>query len=138
MDNRPAEANEPWLGNDKSCSGLLLTTPFIFEAGACSKQSQNKPSPDITGLTVEDGKLESSTSSPSLSSNGASAKVLPVNSGFDSQPPRRTAVAPMGTLGSSSSISAPKVPVGSGSSVQVSSCYLTQSPTLLILTAEVV
>nr|POE52990.1 hypothetical protein CFP56_06852 [Quercus suber] len=37
MDNEPAEALAPWLGNDKSCLGPLLTSPFVFEAGACSK-----------------------------------------------------------------------------------------------------
>nr|POE98526.1 dexh-box atp-dependent rna helicase dexh7, chloroplastic [Quercus suber] len=47
--------NGPWLGNDKRRLGPLLSSPFVFEAGACSKQPLNKPSPDITGLTVEDG-----------------------------------------------------------------------------------
>jgi len=109
MDNEPFEAHAPWLGNVKSCSGPLLPSPFIFKAEACSKHSQNKPSTGITGLIVEDGKLESSTSGPSSISNGASAKVFPVSSMFNSLPPRTTAMAPMVTLGSISSISTRKV-----------------------------
>nr|POE52989.1 hypothetical protein CFP56_06851 [Quercus suber] len=90
------------------------------------------------GLTVEDGKLKSSTADLSISSNGASATVLPVSSGIDSQSPRKKAVAPMGPLGSSSPILAPEFTVGSGSSVQVSSSCLTQSLNMPILSAEVV
>nr|POF10961.1 hypothetical protein CFP56_77417 [Quercus suber] len=130
--------NGPWLGNDKSCLGPLLSSPFVFEAGACSKQPLNKPSPDITGLTVEDGNLESNTTGLSISLNGASATVLPASSGFDSQSPRKKAVAPMGSVGSSSPILASEVTVGSGSSAQVSSSCITQSLNMLMLTAEVV
>ena len=117
MDNGLSEAHAPWLGNIKSGSGPLLPSPFIFEAGACSKHSQNKPSPGFTGLFVEDGKLESSTSGLSSIWNGVSASVFPVVLMLDSLPPRRTAMAPMVTLGSISSISALEVSGGSGSSV---------------------
>ena len=115
-----------------------MPSPFIFEAGACSKHSQNKPSPGFMGLIVEDGKLESSTLSLSSFSNGASASVFPVSSVLASLPPRRMAMAPMVTLGSISSISALEVLGGSGSSVQVSPSWLTQPPTLPILTTKVV
>ena len=47
MDNGLSESHAPWLGNVKSCSGSLLPSPFIFEARACSKHSQNKPSPSF-------------------------------------------------------------------------------------------
>ena len=47
-----------------------------------------------------------------------------------------TAMAPMVSLGSISSISASKVPGGSGPSNQVSPSWFTQCLTLLILTAE--
>ena len=90
------------------------------------------------GLIVEDGKLESSTLSLSSFSNGASASVFPASSVLASLPPRRMAMAPMVTLGSISSISALEVLGGSGSSVQVSPSWLTQPPTLPILTTKVV
>ncbi|XP_030951124.1 uncharacterized protein LOC115974757 [Quercus lobata] len=138
MDNGPSEAHAPWLGNVKGWPGRLLTSPFVFEAGTFSKQSQNKPSPGITGPIVDNGNLESSSSGPSSISSGASHKVLPASSLGDSLPPRATAMAPTVTLGSNSSISALEVPGGSGFSNQVSPSWHTQSLTLPILTAEVV
>nr|POF14447.1 hypothetical protein CFP56_15333 [Quercus suber] len=137
MDTGLSEAHAPGLGSIKSCSSPLLNRPFIFEAGACSKQTQNKPSPGITGLFMEDGVLESSTSGFSSVSNGESAKVVPASSVLHSLPPRRPAMAPMVSLGSFSSISALELPGGSGSSIQVSPRCLTQSTTLPILAAEV-
>nr|POE83529.1 hypothetical protein CFP56_48262 [Quercus suber] len=128
--------NGPWLG--KCGLGPLLSGPFVFEAGACSKQPLNKPSPVITGLNVEDGNLESKTTGLSISLNGESATVLPASSGFDSQSPRKKAVAPMGSVGSSSPMLAPEVIVGSGSCDQVSSSCITQSLNMPMLTAEVV
>nr|POF25008.1 hypothetical protein CFP56_45647 [Quercus suber] len=115
--NGPAEAHAPWLDKVKNASGPLFSNPFIFEAGACSKHSQNEPSLGITGLIAEDGKVDSDISGQSLISNGASATVFPANSEFDSLPPKRTAMAPMVILDSMSSLSAPEVPGGSGSSV---------------------
>ena len=138
LDNGLSKAHTPWLNNIKSGSGPLLPSPFIFKVGACSKHSQNKPSPGFTGLFVEDGKLKSSISGPSSISNGASASVFPAMSELDSLPPSRTAMASMVTLGSISSISALEVAGESGSNVQVSPSWLTQPPTLLILLAEVV
>ena len=80
MDNGPSEAHAPWLGNVKGWLGPLLTSPFVFEAGTCSKQSQNKPSPGIMGPIVDNGNVESSSSGPSSISSGASPKVLPASS----------------------------------------------------------
>ena len=120
MDNGPAEAHALWLGNVKGCSGPLLTSPFVFEAGTCSKQSQNKTSLGITGLTVDNGNLESSSLGQSSISTSASAKVLPASLVGDSLPLRVTAMALMVTLGSNSSILALEVPGGSGFSNQVS------------------
>ena len=128
MDNGVSKAHAPWLGIVKSCSSPLLPSPFSFEAGACSKHSQNKPSLGSKGPIVEDGKLESSTSSPSSILYGASASVFPASSVLDSPPPWRTTMAQMVDLGSISSISAPKVPSGSGSSVQASPSWLTPPP----------
>ena len=110
MDHGPSEAHGYWVGND---SGPLLSSPFIFEVGACSKHSQNIPSPGTTDQTVADGNLESSSVDPSSIS-------LPSNSVLESLPPRTTAMAPMVSMGSKSSISAPEEPGGSGSSNQVS------------------
>ena len=93
LDNELSKAHTPWLNNIKSGSGPLLPSPFIFEVGACSKHSQNKPSPGSMGPIVEDGKLESSTSSLSSISYGASASVFPASSVLDSPPPRRTVMA---------------------------------------------
>nr|POE68099.1 hypothetical protein CFP56_19753 [Quercus suber] len=115
-----------------------MDTGFLnpMHLGACSKQTQNKPSPSITCLSIEDGVLESSTSGLSLVSNGESATVVPVSSMLLSLPPRRPAMASMVTLGSNSSLSAPKIPSESESSIQVPS-WATQSPTLPIVTSEV-
>ena len=44
MGNGLSEAHTPGLG----CSGPLMHSPFSFEAGACSKHSQYKPSPVST------------------------------------------------------------------------------------------
>ena len=57
-DNGPAEPHALWLGKVKGCSGPLLTSTFGFEAGTCSKQTQTKPSPGITGPIVDNGILE--------------------------------------------------------------------------------
>ena len=59
LDNELSKAHTPWLNNIKSGSGPLLPSPFIFEVEACSKHSQNKPSPVITSPNVAEGNLES-------------------------------------------------------------------------------
>ena len=135
-DNGPAEPHALWLGKVKGCSSPLLTSPFGFEAGTCSKQTQTKPSLGITGLIVDNGILESSSSGPSSISTGASTKVLPASSVGDSLPLMATTMAPMVTLVSNSSLSAPEFLGGSGFSNQVSLRWHTQSPTRPILTAE--
>ena len=113
MGNGLSEAHTPGLG----CSGPLMHSPFSFEAGACSKHSQYKPSPVSTGPIVEDGKVESRSSDLSSISVGASDSMFLASSVLESLPPRSTAMAPMGDLGSSCSVSTPVVPSGSGSSV---------------------
>ena len=135
-DNGPAEPHALWLGKVKGCSGPLLTSPFGFEAGTCSKQTQTKPSLGITGPIVDNGILESSSSGPSSISTGASTKVLPSSSVGDSLPLMATTMAPMVTLVLNSSLSAPEFLGGSGFSNQVSLRWHTQSPTWSILTAE--
>ena len=77
MDHGPLEAHAPWLGNFKSCSGPLSTSPFIFEAGDCSKHSQNKPSPVITSPNVAEGNLESRFFGPSSNLNVRVLKCTP-------------------------------------------------------------
>nr|POE78935.1 hypothetical protein CFP56_46103 [Quercus suber] len=106
--------------------------------GDCSKHSQNKPSPVITGPNAEEGNLESCSSDPSSNLNGASSQVYPVSSVPVSLPPRRSEMALMVNRGSNSSFSALEVPGGSGFIDQVSPSWLTHSPTLPILTAEAV
>ena len=114
MDHGPSKAHAPRLGNFKSYSGPLSTSPFNFKASDCSKHSQNKPSPVITGPIVEEGYLESRFSGPSSNLNGASSQVYPVSSVPVSLPPRKTEMAPMVDGGSKSSLSALEVPSGSG------------------------
>ena len=107
MDHGPSKAHAPQLGNGRSYSGPLLTSPFIFEAGECSKLSQNKPSPVFTCPNVVEGYLESRSSGPSSKLNGASSQVYTMSSVPDSLSPRMV-MAPMVTGGSNSSLSAPE------------------------------
>ena len=78
MGQEPSKAHLPLMGNFKSPSRPIFSSPSVFEAGDCSKTNQDKPSPVLLGPFVCDEVKTSSPADPSLEKSGSSLTMQPM------------------------------------------------------------
>lgn len=98
------------MGNFKSPSGPIFSSPFFFEAGDCSNTNQDKPSPVLLGLFVCDGIKTSSPTDPSSEKSGSSPTMQPMCSMVLPPPPGQLEMVSVAPIVMETAISVPEIP----------------------------
>ena len=127
MGQESSEAHLPLMGNFKSASGSILSSPFVFEGGDCSNTNQDKPSPVLLGPFVGDGIKTSSPTDRSLEKSGSSPTMQPMCSMVLPPPPRQIEMVSVTPIVMETAISVPKISGNGGYCVQMSPSWPTQS-----------
>ena len=115
------------MGNFKSPSGPIFSSPFFFEAGDCSNTNQDKPSPVLLGPFVSDGIKTSSPTDPSSEKSGSSPTMQPMCSMVLPPPPGQLEMVSVAPIVMETAISMPEIPSNGGFCVQMSPSWPTQS-----------
>ena len=86
------------MGDFKSPSRPIVSSPFAFEAGDYSNTNQDKPSPVLLGSFVRDGIKTSSPTDSSSKKSGSSPTMQPMCSMVLPPPPGQLEMVSMALI----------------------------------------